>query len=433
IAVLSVAVCPVIMAVTTPRTLLAQVLGWTPLRWLGERSYGIYLWHMPIAAFTPRLTQQLYPWQVGLGQVVLTVFLASVSWRFVEDPIRRGALSRPKPDAEGNVASRKPVVLRLTVGFVAIVVLAGVVMAGTMKLPQPSRQELAAANARPSSPSPRPRPSPSPEPTVPTPTIPLIALPEPGAFGQTACHTVVHLGDSTSRGLVSENYLPDPAQRMDAQYIKAGATSMIDGVGDAMAIVEHWNGEPSGFDRAQSIAASAPPDTCWVVALGLNDAATIAIGGSPFLADDRIDQIMSQVRPGERVMWVTTITQPWADPVYNNEYMAGWNASLIAAMDHYPNMRVYDWAADTATWDPAKVAEYFTDDGIHYTTPGCAMRAHMIARALATAFPAGQEPTKSPIISAGTLADNEAQVFPPPPPPPPEGSASPAASATSQG
>ena len=46
----------------------------------------------------------------------------------------------------------------------------------------------------------------------------------------------------------------------------------------------------------------------------------------------------------------------------------------------YPNLRIFDWAA-------AAQDGWFISDGIHYTPAGYAARAHLIARALARAFP----------------------------------------------
>ena len=39
---------------------------------------------------------------------------------------------------------------------------------------------------------------------------------------RTSCRGVVHIGDSTSEGLNSPRYLPDPRQRMNAQYGRVG-------------------------------------------------------------------------------------------------------------------------------------------------------------------------------------------------------------------
>src|SRR5260221_10317216 len=41
----------------------------------------------------------------------------------------------------------------------------------------------------------------------------------------TSCEAVVHIGDSTSEGLVSSEYLPDPKQQISAQYARVGATT----------------------------------------------------------------------------------------------------------------------------------------------------------------------------------------------------------------
>src|SRR5262249_31768369 len=49
---LSVATVAVVAATVYPGTLLGLALGWRPLRWIGVRSYGIYLWHYPVIVLT---------------------------------------------------------------------------------------------------------------------------------------------------------------------------------------------------------------------------------------------------------------------------------------------------------------------------------------------------------------------------------------------
>jgi peptidoglycan/LPS O-acetylase OafA/YrhL len=72
-------------------TALAQ----QPLRWIGERSYGIYLWHWPVFMLTrPGFDTDLSGWPDTVLRVGLTLVVAEASYRFVEEPIRHGALAR---------------------------------------------------------------------------------------------------------------------------------------------------------------------------------------------------------------------------------------------------------------------------------------------------------------------------------------------------
>ena len=85
----------VIAASAVTGTAFATVLGHQPLRWLGERSYGIYLWHWPIfMVLRPGVDLDLDGWPVQVMRFALTFAAAELSYRFVEMPIRRGALGR---------------------------------------------------------------------------------------------------------------------------------------------------------------------------------------------------------------------------------------------------------------------------------------------------------------------------------------------------
>jgi len=69
---------------------IAAMTGLAPLRWVGIRSYGIYLWHWPVIALAgaiagPRPTS-VWLWLLEAG---VTITLACTSWRFVETPILR--------------------------------------------------------------------------------------------------------------------------------------------------------------------------------------------------------------------------------------------------------------------------------------------------------------------------------------------------------
>ena len=83
----------VIVALVFPPSLMARVLSWQPLVWIGQRSYGIYLWHYPLLLLmNPRSFTGEIPWYVYLGEVAVIVAVAAFSYRFVENPIRHGAI-----------------------------------------------------------------------------------------------------------------------------------------------------------------------------------------------------------------------------------------------------------------------------------------------------------------------------------------------------
>ncbi len=91
------AIVVVAAAVHPGARLLTGLLSLAPLRWLGMRSYAIYLWHWPIIViFGARDLGWPRP-PVLLLWTVLTLGLAELSYRFVESPVRRGALDAVVP------------------------------------------------------------------------------------------------------------------------------------------------------------------------------------------------------------------------------------------------------------------------------------------------------------------------------------------------
>ncbi len=82
-----------VMAASHPASQFGRGLGNRVLRWLGTRSYGIYLWHWPIFLVTrPTIDLPYSGWAAALTSLALTGVCAEASYRWVEMPIRRGAL-----------------------------------------------------------------------------------------------------------------------------------------------------------------------------------------------------------------------------------------------------------------------------------------------------------------------------------------------------
>jgi hypothetical protein len=191
---------------------------------------------------------------------------------------------------------------------------------------------------------------------------------------RTSCRSVVYLGDATSEGMMSPLYLPDPAQRLDAQDHDVGVRTVTASIIDKNSVVEALSG-PARGDQASE---AADDRDCWVLALGTNDTAAVAAGsGAGRLT--RIEDMMSAAH-GRPVLWVNVISLLGAGP-YSEANMQRWNQTLRQACARYPNMRIFDWASVVRM-------RWFLNDGIRYTSGGYASRARQIAKALARAFPA---------------------------------------------
>ncbi len=202
---------------------------------------------------------------------------------------------------------------------------------------------------------------------------------------RTSCTSVVHIGDSTSDGLVLPAYQPDASLRIAAQYRRVGVTRFISEVSGARSIYETWHGFPNGYTVAQQLINQGYSG-CWVIALGTNDAADVAVG-SAMSMPARISEMMTLIG-NEPVMWVNVVSLLSSGP-YAESNMRAWDRALLQACPQYPTMRVYDWAAVARPG-------WFIPDGIHYTPQGYAQRARGIADALALAFPAGRQPEFEP-------------------------------------
>ncbi len=364
---LSVATVLVVAALAHPACRLGPILGWAPLRWVGVRSYGIYLWHFPIIVLTT-------PGGVADGreylrealQVAAILAVSALSWRYVEEPVRHGALGRLWRRARSGAwspprLSREGWALAAAAFFVVAAACAG--MAGVNSAPAEGSAEVAEARAHGT--------------TKPPPLTPAQAA----SSKRSSCRAVVHIGDSTSEGLTSPEYLPLASQRIEAQYADVGAVEQHYEISGARSIVETFEGEPNAREVAEAWKYEGFKG-CWVLALGTNDSADVFVGSA---VDDmeRIELMMNAIGD-EPVMWVNVRSIVESGDPYSAQNMAEWDKALLEACPMYPNMRVYDWAADVKD-------AWFIEDGIHFTSPGYAARAALIAHALAHAFPAKGE------------------------------------------
>jgi peptidoglycan/LPS O-acetylase OafA/YrhL len=416
IVLLSVATVLLLTALVHPASWLGVAVGWSPLRWLGVRSYGIYLWHYPIIVLTAPGPQQRASPSLEVLQVAATITVAALSWQFFEEPIRRGAieriwtqgrsrLTRSGDTPRGSYLPRRSFLTGI-VSVVAVAVLAldcagltGMVSprAQTSGLSARSEKGPVHPNVSTHHTAASPSTTPTPEATSPKKTLSEAAArtstqarepasQEPGSRRaaspvMSSCNSVAYIGDSTSEGMVLPNYLPDRGHRLGAQYARVGATSQYFEISGARSIVETLSEkQASGYTLARELKANGFQG-CWVIALGSNDTANVYVGSMVGL-EARIRRMM-RVMGDQPVLWITVKSLLDTGP-YSEDNMRHWNRTVVDACAKYPNMRVFDWAS---------LAEdsWFISDGTHYTSEGYRHRARLTADALAHAFPASGE------------------------------------------
>ena len=124
--------CSIAATVHPASKLVPWMLGFAVFRWIGVRSYGIYLWHWPIYMVTrPHSDVPLTGIPLLVLRLALTFGAAALSYKYIEEPIRHGAVERrwaqyrdragrDAAEADGPLHARRAP--GITVGLVVIVV-----------------------------------------------------------------------------------------------------------------------------------------------------------------------------------------------------------------------------------------------------------------------------------------------------------------------
>jgi peptidoglycan/LPS O-acetylase OafA/YrhL len=393
---LSLATAAVIVAVVHPASRLATALGCGPLRWVGVRSYGIYLWQWPLIVLINPGHGPLGLWKATVA-VAGAIAIAALSWRCIEDPIRHGALERfwrylRARRGRPHAARRRLVLSGTVVGVMFIPALGiggllpvasdgtasgdGPLLTQTHALKADAGASLVSARAY----GQRARRLQSAGRAT-----SVQASPDPK---RTSCRAVVYIGDSTSEGETSSDYIPNVHRQLVAQLHDIGVGVVHPEISGARSIVETYKGLPNAAAVARGYIAGGYRG-CWILALGTNDVADVQVGSNVGLPE-RIDRMMSIIGD-QPVLWVDAATLVAAGS-YAEQHMEQWNQHLLAACHRYPNMRIFDWSAYAKR-------QFFIPDGVHYYSPGYLSRSFRIAHGLAHAFPDGRPPSPSCVVT----------------------------------
>jgi peptidoglycan/LPS O-acetylase OafA/YrhL len=326
------------------------LLGNRVLRWIGVRSYGIYLWHWPVYLVTrPRLDIALTGWPLLGVRVAITVTLAALSYRYVEAPIRAGAMSRAVEGIRtGRAAIRRRVVRRVRVAVLASVVavsLLGVGMAMAEPVKPPPGFPTEALQI---------------EVTTTTPSAASAELPtaSPNQAAVTAPTTPPTAASAPTT-------VPAPA------WVTAVGDSVMLGAHDAVAQAIGAIPLRLQIDASVSRQFSEARDLLGMLggAGQLGDRVVIHLGTNGVIRPEQLEELLQLLHDVPRVLLVNAnVPRVWEQEV---------NDTLAAGAASYPNAKLVDWKAASAPHP-----EYFVDDGVHLTPEGAAAYAQLITSSL---------------------------------------------------
>jgi peptidoglycan/LPS O-acetylase OafA/YrhL len=364
-ALVALATAAVISALVHPDTrLAASPLGWRPVRWIGLRSYGIYLWHWPVFMVTrPRLDVPLDGVPLLALRLSATVLLAALSYRYVEEPIRRGALGRALKSLR---EARGPLKWQLGLRWAGAVVPAATfcvvlgMAVGHAEPPTPPSYLSSMKTIHTGAETAAPRPE-APKPEAPEAQAP--ATPAPREEDPPATEAPAPKADEEPPREAAPAVVPAPAGQVSAigDSVMLGSaeklTKRIEGLDVMDAEVGMQVSYAIEILRARRDAGQ------------LGDVVLVHLGNNGTFTARQFDEMMEILGDERRVVFVNVkVPLPWEGPN---------NAVIAEGVARYPNTVLTDWYSASA-YHP----EFFVEDGVHLQTEGQRVYADLIAAQL---------------------------------------------------
>jgi peptidoglycan/LPS O-acetylase OafA/YrhL len=384
---LSAASALLIGAVSHPASVIGKVLSCKPLRWIGVRSYGLYLWHYPVIVLAaPSVQGESRPLWQSLLLAAAAVMLSALSWKFIEEPIKKDGLKgfwkrtkeRRRSLSTGWSGRRTHVAASLSMVIVLCMSCSGYVGTGATK----AAVSLAARTA-----------------SV-LPGVEGTALEAGGGYSagpaapaESGEDGVSGHGNSTpSEAPASQPQAADHA-RNGHKRSAPGSAPVLAPAGSAGQAAESGTGGDISIIGDSVIIDAEPylrkelPDIVVDGKIGrqlsqaqevveqlkrenrLGSRVVIELGTNGSFTEKQLKGLMDSLQDAERIVFINTrVPKKWQDTV---------NEALSKAVGEYPHAVLADW------YGSSEGAEgYFEKDGVHLKPKGAEAYASVVLRSL---------------------------------------------------
>ncbi|QIK82810.1 acyltransferase family protein [Sanguibacter sp. HDW7] len=370
IALVSALALVVVLGATRPGR-WTRALDATPLRVVGERSYGLYLWHWPVllvvtAALGAAPGTTL--WHVAaVLTLAVTVVLTELSYRYVETPVRRLGYRGAWHAARERLVVARPALARTALG-VPVVWAAALVVVLVTAPTMSSAQRMIEEGLKAQGPAPTAPPSQTP---AGTPTDKPSGRPtdEP-----TDKPTTEPAGKPSTQPTDKPPARPATKGPVDGRVVSAFGDSVLSGV------------VPGVLVQVPGVAIDAKPIRQWPDAVGpvraqseagtLRDNVVLVFGTNAGLHDDAHKQALrdtlAALGPDRKVVLVTIVGV--------SRWVGESNDALRAIAAERPGTYVADWHAVVG-----RTPGLLGADRTHASMKGMTAFAELLAKTLAQA------------------------------------------------
>ena len=357
----------VVLAAASPG-LISWALGWSALRWIGIRSYGIYLWHWPVIALTDAAyAPQGPPHWIWLPEAALSVGLAAASWRWLEEPIiRNGFRATVRGWSSGLRGSpagthRAPVRVVPTVAGVAALVVVGVAAYGVVLPHSPTGlAEQISEGVKVSHQAPAggtelgPPPTSGPSALAPSASSPATAGP---AAGPPSTPPPTRAADPPASA---------PARVPGSQVFAIGDSVML---ASAVQLTAALPGISIDAQVSRQVGAALPVVQRLAATGSLRRVVVFALGTNGSFTSEEMRQLIQAVGPRRELVLVNTYeSRPWEAEV---------NQVIATTAHRYRNVVVANWFTTIG-----HRTGLLWPDGVHPQPGGAKLYARMVAAAV---------------------------------------------------